>query len=519
MNMDPILHALDELATPEVYRRNPFHLFSLAVDATPRDIRRRREDIDAALATGSIKAELSRSLLLSPDLSPHAVSEAFARLENPVTRLLDEIFAFWPMPGKTCKQDGLLRQLASGGASSITDVCRAWDTLTPTESSHAAHHNLAVMHHLLALERESKDSKNAPDDFQRRGYWEDAVPRWAVVLDSGYFWDTVQSRAEALDDPRLTPQTVDAIQRELRSVLERICGALFAEHMKHKKWMPAKRQMEYAAEISGGPGAERILRDFFMDAARKTRLQAEEALKAAKADPSRGAREAERVLNGSSETIAAVDALLAGRDSLNRLRREIRDLVAETANQCQVIYANKTADWQTCLHILRLAYPIAESDGVKKQIQENIKIVVENDKQVKLTRTCWMCKTSTDLGTPETVTVYSPVEYENRLFGRGKFRIMEIKVPVCKTCREKHDKHGKICGFPSLAVIGAGALCGAYAEGLAGAIGGGLVTALICGIVFGSWIRNHVTGWTPESYPPVHELLGEGWSLKDPNSK
>lgn len=525
-NDDPILQALAEMATPDVYRRNPFHLFSLNVDATLRDIRRRREDIDAAMATGDVKSEVAQSILLSPAPDEHAITDSFARLENPVTRLLDEIFAFWPLPGKTCKQDEFLRRLASGtgGTSAITDVCRAWNTLTQTESSHVAYHNLAVMRHLLALEWEDKDSKGSPDDFQKRkGYWEDAVLLWAVVLDSGFFWDAVQSRAEALNDPRLTPQTVDIIQRELRGVLERICGALFAEHVEHQKLMLAKRQTEYAAGISGGPGAERILRGFFTKAEKKIRLLAEDALKTAKADPSKGAQEAKRILDGSAETLAAAKALLT-EGGMEQLRRDMKDFIASSMNQCLIIFGNETKNWKSCLDILRLAYPIAESGAVKKHIQGNIEVVNANIEHDKLVKTCWMCKTSTDLGEPETITVFSPVEYGNwrdKLNSRGHFRIMEIKVPICKVCRAKHDNHITVCTCFVLIGIVIGVSCGAIFGGGGGAIAGGVVAFVACGIIVWiySWIRNAVTKWTPNSFPRVRELLKEGWSLKDPNSK
>jgi hypothetical protein len=530
MNIDPIFHALDEMVTPQVYRRNPFHLFSLAVDATPRDIRRRREDIDAALATGSIKAELSRSLLLSPDLSPHAVSEAFARLENPVTRLLDEIFAFWPMPGKTGKQDEILRQLAVGGYSAVKSVGAEWDALRKTADGIVAEHNLAVLAHLPALEMELEDTdfKEQDDDSKKsREYWEFAVMRWSVCMDSDAFWHSVYVRAEALNDPRLTPGSVGLVRRELRHALERINGALFAGHVEHQNWTRASFQLEYAAMISHGDGANRILREYFAKNERKIRLLSDEALKAAKADPAKGVQEARRVLDGSESVVTAALTFLTGSDTLDRLRRGIRDLVAETANRCQVIYANKTADWQTCHHILRRAYPIAESDGVKKQIQENIKIVVENDKQVKLAKTCWMCKTSTDLGTPEAVKVYSPVEYDYLSFGRGQFRIMEIKVPVCKTCREKHDARstgdGKLFVQCAVGAILPGGIVGAaFGRGELAAGGIGCVVGLMVSVVIYCVVLEHrSTGlpWDTTSYPEIQKFLKQGWSLVDPNVK
>lgn len=46
-------NVLFKIAHPDLYERNPFNVLNLSVDATAKDIRRRREDIEAAFDAGT----------------------------------------------------------------------------------------------------------------------------------------------------------------------------------------------------------------------------------------------------------------------------------------------------------------------------------------------------------------------------------------------------------------------------------------------------------------------------------
>ena len=46
-------NVLFKIAHPDLYERNPFNLLNLPINVTARDIRRRREDIEAAFDAGT----------------------------------------------------------------------------------------------------------------------------------------------------------------------------------------------------------------------------------------------------------------------------------------------------------------------------------------------------------------------------------------------------------------------------------------------------------------------------------
>ena len=57
-------NVLFKIAHPDLYARNPFNLLNLPIDATAKDIRRRKEDIDAAFEAGTEEEEFKYVLPL-----------------------------------------------------------------------------------------------------------------------------------------------------------------------------------------------------------------------------------------------------------------------------------------------------------------------------------------------------------------------------------------------------------------------------------------------------------------------
>lgn len=99
MGARPEQDALMRMCTETVYADNPFHLLGLPTTATPRQIRRRREDLEGARELGQSAWEEAFHHLLGNRPTPNEedVEEAFAKLEDPESRLLAEFFWMWPL--------------------------------------------------------------------------------------------------------------------------------------------------------------------------------------------------------------------------------------------------------------------------------------------------------------------------------------------------------------------------------------------------------------------------------------
>ncbi|MGW6910145.1 hypothetical protein [Streptomyces sp. NPDC054940] len=197
----------------EPYRHNAFRISGLAVTATPRAVRRRVSEARAAEALGAERTgrpAAGESRWLPPDSMPdhNAVREALRRLEDPVRRVVDEFFWFWPLPESDGTELAQAREAWERLAGS-----RAEDTGDPGARSIAVH-NLAVLHHAEALE--------AKEFYGARGLrtlWERAYRYWRQVLDDDGCWRRLDERIRVLDDPRLRVVDDTALREALPTVL------------------------------------------------------------------------------------------------------------------------------------------------------------------------------------------------------------------------------------------------------------------------------------------------------------
>jgi flagellar motor protein MotB len=158
---------------PGLYRDNAFRVTGLAVDATPRDIRRRSDRLRMMNRLGT--GQDDEPVLLPPGepVDAEAYEQAVQRLRDPVCRLVDELFWFWPVGGTDPAMDALRR-------GETDEAARIWRD----SSSAVAAHNLAVLTHVRALED--------------GGPWERAFAHWRAVVDD----DRVTWRTTTVSIPR-----------------------------------------------------------------------------------------------------------------------------------------------------------------------------------------------------------------------------------------------------------------------------------------------------------------------------
>ena len=198
------LALLRESATPELYQRNGFRVLELPVDSSTKDINRRKQMMEMAATNGvPIPPGHGRFFPLAPAPDEFSVRDAVQRLGLPEHRLVDEFFWFWPHE--------------QGHKQNLTRACNSWSreiTSGPRKSgaskspiaafSHVSTHNLAVMHHLLALQWENHArSNNISGDEQKNieQLWTRAFRRWQRLLDEDGFWSRLTARVREFEDP------------------------------------------------------------------------------------------------------------------------------------------------------------------------------------------------------------------------------------------------------------------------------------------------------------------------------
>ncbi|ONI90913.1 hypothetical protein ALI22I_10790 [Saccharothrix sp. ALI-22-I] len=83
------------MAGPDLYRRNPFRVTGLRTDASPREVRARRQlSVGVSTLVGGVPPRDDR-LPLPDDPSPEQVRNAFDELGHTGHRLVGELFWWW----------------------------------------------------------------------------------------------------------------------------------------------------------------------------------------------------------------------------------------------------------------------------------------------------------------------------------------------------------------------------------------------------------------------------------------
>ncbi|MEV5824143.1 hypothetical protein AB0L25_01050 [Spirillospora sp. NPDC052242] len=508
-------------AGTDLYRRNPFRVAGLSVHATARDIRRRADElrVEARLGTGAGGGAGPLPLRTPPDAD--AVQEALQRLRDPVRRLEDELFWFWPAHNAAVEgaRDEALDALREGR---LHDAERLWADPAPGRAAAVAAHNLAVLTHVQALDGflDADTADTAADGPGGRDPWAAALRHWRTVLGTDAFWDLVAARARAADDPRLGPGTADELRERLPAVLLKIAAE-------------AAVRTSLGGDATGGSALTGVIRASGFDEAavdtafraaaapemNRLRSLAESALDRARTSPDTACDEAVHILDHSGGPLEALGEILTPD---HPLLEGVRDEIAERVQQCTVLYGNKTKDWATAEEILERAEPVAATVTVKSRIRANIETVGEN----RLYATCWFCREN---------PADDDAAYEKQMHGdvqqqvvgyyparqiQTTWRKLTARVPRCAACAAAHRSRGRnVTGFGCLGTAGTLAL------GIALIVAGappvvpfllifaafiGFFVVMASGNVDGLPKKAHAT---LGDWPPIREQLAAGWAF------
>ncbi|MEV0639152.1 hypothetical protein AB0I77_30295 [Streptomyces sp. NPDC050619] len=411
---------LEDAVDRELYRHNAFRISGLAVTATPRVVRRRVSEVRAAEALGAEQAggpAAGEARWLPPDPLPDhiAVREALRRLEDPVRRVVDEFFWFWPLPesdgapGLTQARKAWVRLAGSApgsasGSRSRTDASGtgASRTAVAPGARSIAVHNLAVLHHAEALEAKTFYGADG-----LRTLWERAYRYWRLVLDDDGCWRRLDERIRVLDDPRLRMVDGTALREALPVVLLDLHARLAVDAARRQGGEDTARQhvslMRGFVADGGGLDAgvvDAALRRGTEPLATAVRHRTE-AIPGPGADPATLDRAADSLLAETKSDIRVLRAVL-GKE--HRVAADVADEVATAVNACAVACANGLApdpDKSTArdprvsraaAH-LRSARGLAVSGHVRSLIDQNLVVLVSNDILLD-------CKEAVDGGQP-----------------------------------------------------------------------------------------------------------------------
>lgn len=487
------------LATPDLYRKNLFRVLGIPVTATPQDVRRSQRKRDMARRLGADHGPVDgHELLALRDPDEENIRIALEHLNDPKSRLLDEIFWFWPTAGDGANDPGL-------AALERGDVQGALDAWAAGGSENAElwvvkAHNRAVLNHLIALEFDAwivaqsnprAGSAHYQDPkIKARALWGNALGGWGSVLDSELFWQRVKLRIDEMNDPQLTTEMVHRIRETLPEAVLNINAqiALRAVERGDKNLAEIHLRLLHQATLSPAEEQRATYTVFVNDVDGDTLSPAEEVLRATLApirhpaeevlwatlapirhrieslceqatrkaadDAEYGDKAASDLLEQTKPLLHTLDVLLADQDVL---RSGTHDAVAEAALTCLIAYGNKTERWGDMVRLLDVAIPVAGGAALRARMEENRKQVQRNHED----GVCYFCgEEKSDPAKVKEVKMYGDVKLEypklqdtylRYLHHRSEnqsetvkitWRHVVILIPRCKRCAFIHDMDG-----------------------------------------------------------------------------
>ncbi len=431
---EPRYEQLLEAALPEIYRDNPFRLLGLTVYATERDLKRQAEKLEMARKFGggfTINGPLAQAT--APDLD--RLREATQRLREPGRRIIDELFWFWPMSASAAGDDPALAALARGEAQAA--VAHWLDVSTYGVDQRVGQHNLAIYHHVVALDNELDGTG---DTFENQTNWRSAFSRWRWLLEGDAYWEQLAARCAQMDDPRLTRATAAEMRATLPLAILKISASLAARAAERGDSVTARRHVDLIQQSGFAPQViEAALREAAFPLRERLRTLCESSEEATSESVEAGHRAIERMVGQIDQPLAALDILLPQAGGLSALREDAHDQVALTVFRCESQYADQTDDYQTALDWVERTHHIAASTAAKEKIADYITSVRN---YLNATR-CWFCQQRNGTEAAKIkINMYGNVQTSYTAYNTRQVNYEHTAVPVprCDGCRRAHRR-------------------------------------------------------------------------------
>lgn len=344
-NLEHVSPVMTQCATLEGLGLNPFRLFGLRVDLTSKELDHAIKDLRVQMEFG---AELPHAFALGT-VEASTLVQANQRLRDPVQRLCDECFWFWPMD--MGQQDAALDLIANGDKAGAK---AAWKEIVDhPDWGPIAAHNLAI----LGL-YESFD-----DSTELAGVGTNAKN----FLDSPACVNRLKARLRSIDDPRLPRNSAPAIMAEVRRAMTANQVRIALDRLTQGDTVRGNRNLRCAKAIADdeellGEIAEEALEGDFRRLESKANIDIEKA------------KDAEWK-SLAQETLQLIDRLkpfaaLASRAAI------IGNNAAKTLRSISIHTYNKKNNRKKALLIAEMAHKLASGELLDK-IKEDLKTVKE----------------------------------------------------------------------------------------------------------------------------------------------
>ena len=439
-------NVLFQIAHPDLYERNPFNVLNLPVDATAKDIRRRKEDIEAAFDAGMAAAEFANVLpgdktRKTPTRSE--VDELFATLEDPEKRIAYALFWFWPEDLVDAEREtNRKRSRNPNDAFGHHAVVATWDRDArlpdgSTSTQFISRHNLAVFHHMMGVTYELELKSISPTDADTpdyvHGHWRSSIYWWNEIAGEPDFWRHVSELVSALDDPRVDYRFARSLRDQFAFAFDQINVELAIDFAKTGRETDAKRQVEYMKlSQPDSDDVEGTFDDAFSGLLRQTEAIVKAARDEAQKSPKDGLKKANEILAQTAEPLR-ISRIVFEKGA--PIRNSIVTTIFAGVRSCLIAYGNSTADWDNCLELTRKLKELAENDEHVKQVGEDDQIIKDNKKKKEEEDRCWFCKQNRSVkGCEVQIPMFGEVQRDFSS-NQVRWKTFQLSIPRCQTCK------------------------------------------------------------------------------------
>lgn len=350
-------------AHPGLYRRNGFRTLGLPVPAELRTIARRADELRMHLELGGEPEGWAFAPEPAPDHD--AVRAASRALQEPVQRLLDEFFWFWPLAYPESGDDEALGCLARGDTGAATV---RWSEAA-SRGHPAAWHNLAVYQHLLALEWEQTA---AADRALLNRLYGEASDYWRHVEGDDALWSRVEARVSAMNDPQLPAGAAAKLREALPEVIARIHAEKVVRHVAAGDEDAARLHLGFAGAHLP---PERLVA--VLEAALQPAVGRLDVLVAQARRPTGAIEPLQAVLKAAAPDLALL-ATIDGHPGAPHLHGHHARLLAEAVLDGLVAYQRASGDDASCLPLLLHLLDVATAPESAKRVEQAFEVMWTN---------------------------------------------------------------------------------------------------------------------------------------------
>jgi LysM repeat protein len=226
------------------YSNNAFRVLGLKPDASLPEIKKRVNEIKVKTSLGQdIRYEYDFPFLGPINREEENILNALQRLEDPITRLKEEIFWFWI---ETDDDKDAIDCLIEGD---ITEARNIWNRQLTEDGLNiniSALVNQIILGHSTAIAESVRilDNEKGAKDKKGKDNWKAIINSLVLLNNNDSFWDSIYRKAERISDSRLTPDKIDKIKERFLSDVLQPNFMLISQALNKKEYEIVKYQAD-----------------------------------------------------------------------------------------------------------------------------------------------------------------------------------------------------------------------------------------------------------------------------------